>query len=87
MIELLFQGDLQGRSTWLFGPGHSSGTEVTCRWELALPKGLLGLPGPLVRMVFEQTHLKRMRDCARDMSAALECRVLRLREWSGGWHH
>ena len=83
MIEAHVGGDLQGGATWLFALGESSGTEVTCRWELHLPRGLAGRLGFVTRLLFERRHFGRMRACALAMGQVLGCRMLPLREWSG----
>jgi hypothetical protein len=83
MIDLRVGGDLQGGVTWLFAPADARGTEVTCRWELLVPKDSGRLWGLFMRMLFERRHSSRMRACAGDMGRMLGCRVQPLREWSG----
>ena len=83
MIESRVLGDLHGSATWLFAPGDASGTEVTCRWELQLPRGLAGGLGVFAQLLFERRQFARMRFCAQAMGEALGCRMRPLREWSG----
>ena len=82
-IDMRIRGDLHGSATWLFAPGDASGTEVTCRWELQLPRGLAGGLGVFAQLLFERRQFARMRFCAQAMGEALGCRMRPLREWSG----
>lgn len=82
-IEWQVAGDLQATWTWSVLPVTPTGCDVTCRCELKSPTNLPLWWHDLSCALLERRQLARARACARDMGHALDCRVARLREWSG----